>query len=159
MTASVCGPPAKLAKRESCAEFAVCMSMWKGVVKVTVFPLTEATSMVCPTGRFCRVNQPRESSVGRVEVAGLNLLIAGSVTSSISTISPAARPGLATSVTEEAPLTALEARSTDCTYLKNRVPITITLELAPTGDMSSFVSVGPAPRSTMPLSIRSRSSP
>ena len=60
---------------------------------------------------------------------------------------------MATSVTEEAPLTALEARSTDCTYLKNRVPITITLELAPTGDMSSFVSVGPAPRSTMPLSI------
>ena len=46
--------------------------MWKGVVKVTVFPLMEAISIVWPTVRFCRGNQPRESSVGEVEVAGLN---------------------------------------------------------------------------------------
>ena len=49
-------------KRDSCAVNAVWKAMWNGVVKVTVFPLTDWTSMVWPMGRLGRVNQVRETS-------------------------------------------------------------------------------------------------
>src|SRR2546428_12853183 len=78
--------------------------MWKGVLKLTVLPLTDWTSMTWPTGRFGRVNQVRETSPGGDFV--LHSVMAGLGRWSTTTISPAARPaGTAARVPPRPPFT------------------------------------------------------
>src|SRR5438067_4000792 len=124
--------------------------MWNGVVKVTVFPLTDLTSITWPTGRFGRVNQVREASPTGDLV--LHSVIAGLVIWSTATSSPTARPGFETSTALWLPLTASLARLVDWVNLNHCVPTVTTLALVPTG-IFSLVWVGPIPRSTIPLVI------
>ncbi len=129
---------------------AVWKSMWNGVVKVTVVPLTDCTSITCPTGRLGRVNQVRDTSPGGDLL--LHSVIAGLVIWSTATISPWVSPGFEASTAVLLPLTASLARLVDWVNLNHCVPTVIRLALVPTG-IFSFVWVGPIPRRTIPLVI------
>src|SRR5437899_1200782 len=124
--------------------------MWNGVVKVTLLPLTDWTSMTWPTGRLGRVNQVREASPGGDLL--LHSVTLESVSWSTSTISPTVSPGLFARLTERLPLDAVLARLVAWVNLNHCVPTVMRLELVPTGILS-LVWVGPAPRRTMPLVI------
>src|SRR5467141_4888945 len=124
------GPLVRFEKRDSWAVYAVWKSMWNGVVKVTVVPLTDWTSITWPTGRSGRVNQVRDTSPGGDLV--LHSVIAGLVTWSTTTISPAVNPGFEVSTAVWLPFTASLARFLDCVNLNQCVPTTMGVELVPT---------------------------
>src|SRR5438309_326961 len=150
-TAGITGPLSTFEKRDSCAAKAFWNVMWNGVVKVTVLPLTDWTSMTWPTGRLGRENQVREASPGGDLVLHSVMLV--SVSSSISTISLAARPlGTLASIARVLPLIASAARLVDSVNLKYWVPTLIRFAFVPTG-IFSLVWVGPRPRSTIPFVI------
>ena len=80
-------------------------------MKVRVLPFTLAISMTCASGRSMRENQPREGSPGGEDA--LHCVMAASVSLSMKTSSPAARPEAFDTLTELAPLTAFAVRLTE----------------------------------------------
>src|SRR6267378_4578647 len=126
--------------------------MCSGEVSVMVLPLTDAISTICPTGRSIRENQPRDGLPGGDRAAD-HCTYSGSDSSSMTASVPRVKPWAFATVIEVAPFAPSAARSTEERTWGQSGPIHTTAPLKPL--LLSSVFLGPAPRKTIPLLIKS----